>query len=138
MIESYFKRLRALALKAFCTRNIALSFIFNLLLFFSQSKKGYMSFVHPSYFSVFADGKHESFFLQLMTHKVVFLTSQASVRNAQESSQTGTSCLHTESFSPLSLTSWYINCHKTFPRILFLQEYLIDPSKRLQLYYFSS
>lgn len=76
MTESYFKRLRALILKAFCTRSIALSFIFNLVLFFSQSQKGCITLEHPSYISVFADGKHESFFLHLMTHKVVSLTSQ--------------------------------------------------------------
>lgn len=35
-----------------------------------------MTLVHPSYFFVFGDGKHESFFLQLTTHKVVSLTSQ--------------------------------------------------------------
>lgn len=115
MTESYFKRLRALSLKAFCTTSIALSFIFNLVFFFSQSKRGCISLVHPSYISVFSDGKHESFFLHLMTHKVFSLTSQALAWNVQESSQTGTSCLHTKGFFPLSLTSWLFNCHKTLP-----------------------
>lgn len=76
MTESYFKRLRALTLKAFCTRSIALSFIFNFIFFLSQSKRGCMSLMHPSYFSVFGDGRHESSFLQLTTHKIVSLTSQ--------------------------------------------------------------
>lgn len=115
MTESYFKRLRALSLKAFCTTSIALSFIFNLVFFFSQSKRGCISLVHPSYISVFSDGKHESFFLHLMTHKVFSLTSQPLAWNVQESSQTGISCLHTKGFFPLSLTSWLFNCHKTLP-----------------------
>lgn len=142
MTESYFKRLRALSLKAFCTRSIALSFIFNLVFFFSQSKRGCTSLVHPSYISVFSDGKHESFFLHLMTHKVFSLTSQPLAWNVQESSQTGTSCLHTKGFFPLvsnklafqlsqdSPPNWFYSSRSTSFVLLHVHNYTSFPLKR--------
>lgn len=102
MTESYFKRLRALTPKALCTRSTAFGSIFNLVFFFSQSKRDYVSILHPFCISVCADDKHESFFLHLMTYKAISLTGQPLVWGAQESSQTVTSWFYTQVFSLVS------------------------------------
>lgn len=120
MTESYFKTLRALTLKAFYTRSIALSFIFNFVFFFSQSKRGCISLVHPSHISVFADGKHESFFLHLMTHKVFSFEYSVFGLKCSRNKPNRNFLFTRQRFFPLSLTSWYFNCHKTFPLIGFI------------------